>query len=479
MTLALSGAIGATGFLTDRASAETTRFITFDARAAAAIYDFSVLAPDIVPLEVPGGVLASTAQARQGPLAFGTAGIAPIPVLTSLGLIIPQKDPVTGQPIPQQFQDAAASIDYTKLPGYCQAAFPASPGTATSAQCGGPSQADPALGFTADGAVGRVTATGDEDDEGSAATTAISRGSGAGITAASAQIATYDATAISSLNAQGVPEAIGRATIAGVSLLGTTVRLEGIYSATDIAYDGTKDGFAGTSSFSVQKASIFGVPVELGPDGFSISGQNAGDPSAMRDLAQQFNDALQIQDFTIRIFPPSPLQRDGSKVSMSSGGVEFSYLRDEVRYTGRLGYTTASVVAVPASTLIDGSGADSSTLGASGSSAPSVGDSSGATAGGGASATSIDGISAGGLGAGADTSPETLPTSQVSVGQAFGTGQQAGNAELLTGLQVAVMTPMPTNRMEQLYLAFAALIGVAALLTRVRSLSTLRRSILR
>lgn len=450
------------------ASAASAQYVTFDSRAVGAIFDFTALAPDALPLEATGGVLAAIASARQGPLALGIAGVAPVPALTSVGIIVPQKDPVTGQPLPQQIQDGARSIDYTKLPNYCQASFPISGSTTAEATCGGPSQADPSLGFTVDAASGRVSASGDPDDAFSAVTEATSRGAGAGVSAVGVAISNYEGKATTGLNIQGVPEALSSATIAGFRLLGDTVRLDGIHSETDIAFDGTKEGYAGTSSFSVQKASIFGVPVTIDSQGFTVAGQNAGDPAATKALIDQLNSAFQLEQFTLRTFPPTALTRDGSKVSMSSGGIEFSYLTDSVRYSGRIGYTAASVVAVPTSTT--GGGTDT-VGGASSGAAPSLSGAGSADP----TAAGVDSIgTASGIGAVPGTG--TVPTANISTpAGAVGFAQQAGNTVLLSGIPVGAVVALPAEHLNDLYLAFAAVVALAAVLCRVRAIPFLRR----
>jgi hypothetical protein len=457
------------------ASAATAQYITFDSRASGAIFDFTALVPDVLPLEATGGVLAATASARQGPLGLGIAGVAPVPALTSLGIIVPQKDPVTGQPIPQQIQDGARSIDYTKLPNYCQASFPASATTTNEASCGGPSQDDASLGFTLDAASGQVSATGDPDDAFSAVTEAVSRGAGAGISTVGVRISNYEGRAATGLNTQGIPEALSTATIAGFRLLGDTVRLDGIHSETDIAFDGTKEGYAGTSSFSVQKASIFGVPVTIDSRGFTVAGENAGDPAATRALIDQLNSAFNVEQFTLRTFPPTALTRDGSKVSMSSGGIEFSYLTDAVRYSGRIGYTTASVVAVPTPAA---GGATGTVAGASGGTAPALSGTGAANP----AAAGIDGISAAaGIGAVPDVGagPEVtgaVPTANVPLPDGVvGFAQQAGNTVLLSGIPVGAVVALPAEDLNDLYVAFAAVVGLTAVLCRIRAIPFLRR----
>lgn len=455
---------------TDTALADAG-YITFDARATGAIYDFKVLAPDVVPVEIPGGFLASSAQSRKAPFAFGTAGMAPIPILTSLGLIIPQRAPVVDQPIPAEFQEAAGSVDYTKLPGYCQAAYPTSPGTSSTATCGGPSQDNADFGFTADGLVGRVSATADREDEDSAVTRSTSRAASVTVTPVAAAFRDVHALASTGLNADNVPEAVSEAAIAGVNLLGNTVQIHGIRSATNIAYDGTKSGLAGTSSFSIHAASVFGVPVVIGPNGFAVQGQTV-DSGATKSLLDQINSQLGLEGFTMRIVPPTQIERSGSQVSMSSAGIEFSYLSDQVRYTGRIGHTTASVSAVPSASsasVLDSAATDAA---APGVGVPAAGEPAGAPL---PSTVDSAGLGLGGAVPGATPADLTAAPGYVADAATAATfSQQTGNTRLLTGLPVASRLSLPQGSLQDLYLAFAATVALAALLCRVRSLAVLR-----
>ena len=428
-------------------------YVTFDARATGAIYDFKVLVPDVVPLEIPGGVLAASAQSRKAPTAYGTAGVAPIPLLASLGLIIPQK--VLGLPVPEEAQAAAASVDFTKLPGYCQAAFPPSPLTASEATCGGPSQNNPDLGFTVEGLVGRVSATADPEEEDSAVTRSTSRAVSATVPSVGAAFRDVHASASTALNSANVPEAVSEATIAGLSLLGDTVQIHGIRSLTNVAYDGTKGGKAATSSFAIQSASIFGVPIVIGPDGFAVQGQNS-DSGATRSLIEQLNSKFGFQDFTMRIFPATQAQENAS-LSMSSAGLEYSYLTDQVRHTARVGYTQASVNAVPSPSSVAVTDSSRSNTVASGESAleQPVGD---------AALPSTADAAALGL-------PPAATGNQLPTPSSF--SQQTGNVGLLTGLPVFMPSPLSVASVKDMYLAFAAVVALAAFAGRFRTASVL------
>jgi hypothetical protein len=464
------------------ARADSSRFITFDARTVGAIFDFSQLVPDIVPVEVTGGVLASSAQARQGPKAFGTAGMAPIPILTSLGLIIPQKDPIAHQPIPQQFQDAARSVDYTKMPGYCQAAFPTSPSTSTNAECGGPSQDNGDLGFTADGAEGRVTARANPDDDSSAVTSSNSRGASASITALAANLRNYDAESNAALNSDGVPEAISRATADGVSLLGNTVRIDGIHSETDIAYDGTPGGLASRSSFAVAAASIFGVPIVIDQNGISAAGSNGGDPRSAQDLIARLNDAMHVHDFTMRLFPATPLKQNGSEVTAGSAGIQFSYRTDAVHYDGRIGYTQASVVAVPKPQGVAETAPAASTANASAQNAGPAPLAPVTTEGAAPMTAAAAPVAAEPA---ADNPTVSAPAAVVAVPSAS-TVQAAttppavnlnfvGDQHRLTRLATMAYTRPSANHVAELYIAFGGLLALIAVLCCLRSVNVAGR----
>src|SRR4051812_24161868 len=74
--------------------------VEFDARGVASTGTFCVLFARAYPLRVCGGNLESTAVATSDPRGYSLAGLAPVPAAASIGLVIPNNDPVTGTAVP-------------------------------------------------------------------------------------------------------------------------------------------------------------------------------------------------------------------------------------------------------------------------------------------------------------------------------------------------------------------------------------------
>jgi hypothetical protein len=438
-----------------------TGYVTFDARAIGGVVTFSTLVPDAVPLEITGGSLASTAAARLGPQSFASAGILPIPALGSIGLIIPQQVPGTQVPIPEQFRTTLGGIDYNKLPQFCQALFPAAAGTSSSGECGGPAQQDPSLGFTADVIDGKVFADGRSDDDQSATAHSDSHGGSATLPGVQGVARNFSSSAVAGINSNGVPEADSDAQISSASLLGGALLIEGLTSHTKLAYDGTPDGVAGASTFRISGATLLGSPITIGRDGFQLADSPVATENDVANLTAQVEKAINVTGLKIRLLPASPLKRTGSQVSMSSGGIEVSYTQPapgEVRYTSIYGQSQASVTAVP-------SGASTGSISTDGASSGAT-DNAGAAGG-----VNSAGVDAAGVGTGLDLAgaggvPPTL--TQPSSGAAAGEFTQvAGNQQLFAPIAMSVVT-LPSNDLERLYLAFAALTALAVILRRWR-----------
>src|SRR5205814_15868 len=64
------------------------------------------------PLRVCGGTLRSTAVATSDPRGYSLAGLAPVPAAASIGLVIPNNDPITGTPVPDDVKGALKSFDF-------------------------------------------------------------------------------------------------------------------------------------------------------------------------------------------------------------------------------------------------------------------------------------------------------------------------------------------------------------------------------
>src|SRR5205823_1888229 len=81
------------------------------------------------PLRVCGGNLESTAVATSDPRGYSLAGLAPVPAAASIGLVIPNNDPITGTPVPDDVKEALKSFDFSNTPSQCQASYPPVTGT--------------------------------------------------------------------------------------------------------------------------------------------------------------------------------------------------------------------------------------------------------------------------------------------------------------------------------------------------------------
>jgi hypothetical protein len=469
IALAAVAALAATAIPGNAKADVPLGYVTFDARAVGGVVTFSTLVPDAVPLEIAGGSLASTASARLGPQAFASAGILPIAALGSIGIIIPQQVPGVAVPIPEQFRTALGGIDYTKLPQFCQALFPAAAGTSSHGQCGGPAQQDPSLGFTADVLDGKVFASGRSDDDQSGTAHSESHGGTVTIPGVQGVARNFSSSAAAGINSNGVPEADADAQISSASLLGGALKIEGLTSHTKLAYDGTAEGLAGASSFRISGATLLGTPIAIGRDGFQLADAPLATESDVADLTAQVEKAINVSGLKIRLLPASPLKRAGSQVSMSSGGIEVSYTQPapgEVRYTSIYGQSQASLTAVPGGTPSDSASTDNASSGVSDTAAP------------------VDGVASAGMGmgmgmgmgtgmdlAGAGAVPPTL-TQLSSGGLAGEMTQQAGNPQLFAPIGMSAIT-LPSKDLEHLYFAFVLLTGFAVILRRWRRVSSL------
>lgn len=459
------------------ARADTVKYVTFDIRSAGSIYDFDANAPIALPLHVPGGVLGSTAHVQQGPKAYGSAGVLPIPTLTSLGIIIPRKTPIIEVPIPQAVQDGLSKIDYTKLPNFCQAEFPPAGTITPQARCGGPSQSDSGLGLPLSGLAGEVQTTANPDVEDSAQAVATSSGVSGGVTAALFAVKNFEASAAAGLNKDGVPEASATATVQELSLLGGAVKLDGLHSESRLVFDGTEHGLASDSSFRIEKATVLGIPITLGPDGFAVAGKSVAGQT-VATLTSTLNRLLHISGLEIRLFPPTTVTRTGSQAVASSGGLEINYtvLKPvEVHYSSRFGLTQANITAVQdtgpeAGGSDPGDGAPTDAGGSSGET-PASGDLTGTGSSVGESPVVSGGAGdllpvtpAGSVDAGVP-STVSLPA---PAGTSGGFVQRTGDQSLLRGLPVAMT--LHSGRLKSTYLLFMLLLMMASASITMRRL---------
>jgi hypothetical protein len=355
------------------------RISLFDAKSQASVESFFFHAPTAVfPFKVEGGFLQSTAVATSSPRAFGYAGPAPVPLLTSAGIIIPEAIPGTGVPIPEDLRKGFQSIDYTALPNYCQASFPAARDGGGEAYCGGPAQTQTALGFNSATVNGHVKTTGSFDDPLATKTESESRGQDVFIPALQATYHAAYAAAQTGINGQGLPQASGVAEFQRAQFLGSLVVLEGVRSQTIVATDGTDQGTATRSTLTVGSAYIFGVPVVITTEGVVVA-KEAAPNSSPKPLTEALNKQMaDAHGLTVRLIPAPPVQRTGSEVIAESGSIEIAYDSQEptpVRVVHRVAYTRAAVNALVESGSLDVGLPESSSV-SSGSSDTGAGSSS-------------------------------------------------------------------------------------------------------
>ena len=269
----------------EKALAAPTGVALFDARSVGSIVNFSFHVPEaFFPFQITGGMLESTGRATSSPQAFGTAGLAPVPLATSIGLVIPQVIPGTEIPVPDDVQQAFKSIDFTALPNGCQANYPPVNEGQEEATCGGPYQRDAALGFTAAGLNGHVRTVGTFEDPFATRTVALSRASDITVPGLQAKFHQAHSRSDTGLNGARLPEGRAVAAIDSLSILGNLLRIDGIRSETVAATDGTAQGAAVQSSLTIRAASVFGIPVTIGPDGIAVNHQ-AVPSTELRTLA--------------------------------------------------------------------------------------------------------------------------------------------------------------------------------------------------
>ena len=347
----------------------------FDAGSDASVHSFFFHSPEAVfPFKVEGGFLQAAAKATSSPRGFGYAGPAPVPLLTSVGLIIPEQIPGTGLPIPEEVRKGFQSIDYTALPNYCQASFPTTKEGGDEAYCGGPAQTQTALGFNSGTVNGHVKTSGDFEDPLATKTMAESRGQDVFIPALQATYHAAYARAESGLNGQGLPQGSGVAEFQRAQFLGNLMTLENVRSQTIVATDGTDAGTATRSTLTVGKATIFGVPVIITTEGVTVA-EEAVPNSSPKPLTDQLNEQMKnANGFSVRLIPAPPVKKAGGQVSAESGSIEISYDSEEptpVRVVHRVAYTRAAVNALVESVDLD--------LGLPGSDGTTLEDGSGST----------------------------------------------------------------------------------------------------
>jgi hypothetical protein len=474
-------------------AAGTGTVADFDVGAVGGVVDFRFSYPNLViPFVVTGGVLEATSLASGSGRAQGSAGVMPVPIATSAGLLIPGNDPVTGQPIPPQVREAIQKVDFSKFPNYCQSDWPPVAEGGDEAYCGGPAAEDARLGFTAAVANGQTKSSGDPED--GLRSRATSESTGTDITIPALQTTVHGAWArsVSGLNGEGVPEGRGEVEIDGLSLLSGLIRFQGLRSETVARSDGTQPGTATTTAFSVRAAFVAGVPVIVGRDGVVVDQQALVPGTTVQGATKTLNDALKVGDVTVRLVPAPAPQVQGSQVSAESEGIEIVHRGTSVTPADsiyRIGFTSARASAFAGSR--DG-GADLDAMPASGDlgdggAAPISGD-LGAGLGSASSPLPGDGSgttypSVGGSGSSADLpvpSGETAAGGRAGLGGSFasgsersssGVGAPAGSVATRAPLRsrahaapgavaVSSLRPLPASSVRNL---FAGALGVTVL----------------
>lgn len=354
MVVAVSLLLGPTGSaIADEAMpTEAGRVSLYDARSVGAVVDFHAFAPQAVfPFPFQGGLLASTSVATSSPRGFGFAGMAPVPAATSVGIIIPEKNPFTGEDVPPEVREAFKSVDYTQLPTGCQALFPPVREGGDEVNCGGPNQDDPALAFTYAGFNGYSRATGNLDDPLASRTLSRSRAEDIGLPSLQASIRQASTQGLTAVNDQGLPQAEASAYVDTLNLAGALVRLEGISSHTLVATDGTEAGTAARTSLTVRAASVGGVPVVVGPDGIAVD-KNQVEQTSLKPLSERVELLLrQAGGLSVRLVAAPRPQLEGNEASAESASLLVSYAAETptpLQVSYRVGYTKAVVNAVPA-----------------------------------------------------------------------------------------------------------------------------------
>jgi hypothetical protein len=451
----------------------------FDARGVASTGSFCILLARAYPLRVCGGNLESTAVATSDPRGYSLAGLAPVPAAASIGLVIPNNDPITGTPVPDDVKEALKSFDFSNTPTQCQASYPPVKEGDDERTCGGPTAGDRNLGLRGSEINGHAKTSAAAGDPFSTRAEATSRASEAEIPNLQAKMRSVRAFTQAGLNADARPQGFSEINIADLLMFGNVVHLSGIRSTTAVASDGTEAGTTAVSTFGIASATVAGIGVVIGPDGVSVAGKPAGDPALMTGLTKQVNEALAgAGDVKLRMLPASPVRNEDGRITAASGALEISWHPGpETEFLYRVGYTTAAVnsssadadVAIPdvpaseatpttetapvssdTAALNDAADIDSS------SSPPSTGFSLTAGTGGASGASTASGSSAfPGL--------EPAPAGGLSPEAAAGAVTVSGDPGLLRLPVVpALSETLPPSRLKLLFPAYAALLVAAA-----------------
>jgi hypothetical protein len=476
LTVLVAGALTAGTANADVAPSAVT---VFDARADAAPSSYCVDIPAVlIGQKICGGMLESTVTATSDPRGFALAGLAPVPKLSSVPLLIPNRIPVVGLPIPPQVTAALQQIKFDSTPSQCQALFPAlNPGD-DDRTCGGPSTGDAPLGFVGSGMNAHVQSSGDAQTPTSTVTTADSRVVSASFPGLQTTQKNVDAFAQSGENSKGVPTSTATVRTASTTVVGGLLTIDGILSTTTVAFDGTKEGTVAKTSFSYSGASVAGIPVDITKDGLVVSTKSV--PLAAVNLATaQLNKLLHDKGgLTAELLPAPPIEVSPSQVRAQSGGILISYhgtTGTEITYSQLIGATSAQVGAVPNSADTAGGSSDgaagggtdgsSASGGGSGSSAGTPGGSTGEVSGPADLGGLVPSGSVPGTGDVAGAAPDPTLAGSVTT-TTNGTSSQIGNQRLLRPL--ATVQLLPASRIKNIYPFFVLLLLGSLVISRGR-----------
>ncbi|MHB1711116.1 MAG: hypothetical protein ACYCV7_06915 [Acidimicrobiales bacterium] len=372
------------------------------------VVDFQISYPGLVlPFLVNGDILGANTLASGFGEAQGIAGPAPVPIATSLGLIIPNQVPLIGYPIPPQIQQALKSVNYSALPNYCQSNYPVFQGEHASATCGGPSQTNPALGLTVDGMNGSTTSSGNPNNPLATTSVSQSQASDIGIPALQYSVSQAQASSSSQFSSNGLPQATAENHASGMSFLGGLVNFKGITSNATVTTDGTPAGTATSTGFSVSSISVAGVPVTVGANGVSADQTPVGLPaSALATPSALVNKTLAAAGVSMTLVPARVVDAAEGATATSAGIVFTENTPPALSAIPEMASKTYYRVGF-ASAQADAS--SSSTSGGSGGGSTSGGSGGGSTSGGGS--FSSGGGSGLGLGGGGNSA---IPSSAFS-----------------------------------------------------------------
>jgi hypothetical protein len=463
------------------AKAATPRVIqsnsaVFDARADGAASSYCIDAPAVlIGQQICGGFLRSTVTATSDPRGFALGGLAPAPKLSSVPLLIPNN--VQGIPVPEQVQRGLKQIRFNNVPSQCQAAFPPLNQGDDDQTCGGPTYGDSALGFIGSGANARVLSTGDATNPTQTRTSADSRASYANLTGLQSTFDNVRSLSESGLGSNGDPTGSARMNAGRVTVAGGLLTVDGIVSATTVAFNGTKSGTAANTSFKYAGAALAGIPVEITPEGLVLAtDQVPADQAAA--FTKQLNTILENNNgFGVKLLPAPPIEVTPSLARASSGGILVTYRGStgtDVTYSQMIGNTWAQVGAVAASGAGAGTadssaasripGASTGTAGVgAGLVGPATGD-LGANSAFGGGGTPTEGVSAG--------SDPTLGTDTTAAGPVTQSLRMVGDQAQLAGFRSA--QSLSSSRVQDIYPIFCLLLlaSLAAARLRRRPLST-------